>query len=79
MRLGLALNFSVFWFEVMGSPLKACHIAKIAFDDAIEELDTLSENSYRETTLILQLLRDNLQLWVSDTQEAVTDEGSGKE
>ncbi len=37
-----------------------------AFDDAIAELDTLSEESYKDSTLIMQLLRDNLTLWTSD-------------
>ena len=37
-----------------------------AFDDAIAELDTLNEDSYKDSTLIMQLLRDNLTLWTSD-------------
>lgn len=40
-----------------------------AFDDAIAELDTLNEDSYKDSTLIMQLLRDNLTLWTSDTQD----------
>lgn len=43
-------------------------MAKAAFDDAIAELDTLSEESYKDSTLIMQLLRDNLTLWTSDMQ-----------
>ncbi|VDK33893.1 unnamed protein product [Dibothriocephalus latus] len=50
----------------MNSPQKACDIAKQAFDDAIAELDTLNEESYKDSTLIMQLLRDNLTLWKSD-------------
>ena len=50
----------------MTSPDRACHLAKQAFDDAIAELDTLSEESYKDSTLIMQLLRDNLTLWTSD-------------
>ena len=68
-RLGLALNFSVFYYEILNSPDRACHLAKQAFDDAIAELDTLSEDSYKDSTLIMQLLRDNLTLWTSDLQE----------
>ncbi|VVC90533.1 unnamed protein product [Leptidea sinapis] len=67
-RLGLALNFSVFYYEIINSPARACHLAKQAFDDAIAELDTLNEDSYKDSTLIMQLLRDNLTLWTSDTQ-----------
>lgn len=73
-RLGLALNFSVFCYEVKADHTKACEIAKSAFDDAIAELDTLDEESYKDSTLIMQLLRDNLTLWTSDQQnEAVED------
>jgi 14-3-3 protein epsilon len=69
-RLGLALNFSVFFYEIVNSPERACHLAKQAFDEAIAELDTLGEESYKDSTLIMQLLRDNLTLWTSDMQES---------
>merc|ERR1712087_1039676 len=65
-RLGLALNYSVFMYEVQGQQQEACTLAKQAFDDAIAELDTLDEESYKDSTLIMQLLRDNLTLWTSD-------------
>lgn len=73
-KLGLALNFSVFHYEIMNDSKLACELAKKAFDDAIAELDHLKEDSYKDSTLIMQLLRDNLTLWTSeqepDEQEA---------
>ena len=68
-RLGLALNFSVFHFEIDNNPKKACEIAKKAFDKAITDLDKLHEDQYKDSTLIMQLLRDNLTLWTSDLQD----------
>jgi 14-3-3 protein epsilon len=69
-RLGLALNFSVFYYEVLGNPDEACKMARQAFEDAIAELDNVSEDSYKDSTLIMQLLRDNLTLWTADEQES---------
>ena len=68
-RLGLALNFSVFYYEIENDPKNACELAKKAFDDAIAELDNVEEESYKDSTLIMQLLRDNLTLWQSEETE----------
>ena len=68
-RLGMALNFSVFYYEILNKKDEAVKLAKSAFDDAVSELDSLSEESYKDSTLIMQLLRDNLTLWTSDEAE----------
>jgi hypothetical protein len=69
-RLGLALNFSVFYYEIKDDCTEACRLAKKAFDEAIADLDSLGEDSYKDSTLIMQLLRDNLTLWTSEQETA---------
>ncbi|XP_062603544.1 14-3-3 protein zeta-like [Saccostrea cucullata] len=77
-RLGLALSNSVFHYEILNKPDEACKLAKKAFDDAIAELDTLNEESYKDSTLIMQLLRDNLMFWTSDVNQDGDNDGEGK-
>jgi len=67
-RLGLALNFSVFYYEVLSDPTKACNLAKTAFDDAIAEIEELGDDEYKDSTTIMQLIRDNLTLWSSELE-----------
>ncbi|KAJ3673744.1 hypothetical protein LUZ60_005736 [Juncus effusus] len=69
-RIGLALNFSVFYYEILKFPERACHMAKQAFDEAIIELNSISEEMYKDSTLIMKLLKDNLTLWTSDISSA---------
>jgi len=68
-RLGLALNASVCYYEILKEPKQACALAKKAFDEAIQKLDTLNDVNYKDSTLIMQLLRDNLTLWTSEADE----------
>mmetsp|Transcript_10464 Transcript_10464/g.15117 ORF Transcript_10464/g.15117 Transcript_10464/m.15117 type:complete len:281 (-) Transcript_10464:219-1061(-) len=65
-RLGLALNYSVCFYEILKNQAEACKLAKTAFDDAISDLDKLGTHEYKDSTLIMQLLRDNLTLWTSN-------------
>nr|CAB3267838.1 14-3-3 protein gamma-like [Phallusia mammillata] len=81
-RLGLALNFSVFYYEIQNERKKACEIARQAFDDAIQEMDKLEANCFKDSSLIMQLLRDNLTLWTAaeeDEENAPEDEGEQEE
>ena len=73
LKLGLALNHSVFHYEIMQNPEKACAMARTAFDEAIADLDSVQDEYYKDATLIMQLLRDNLLLW---TSELIDDEGT---
>eukprot|EP01060_Flectonema_neradi_P023108 TRINITY_DN3131_c5_g1_i1.p1 TRINITY_DN3131_c5_g1~~TRINITY_DN3131_c5_g1_i1.p1 ORF type:complete len:252 (+),score=63.37 TRINITY_DN3131_c5_g1_i1:66-821(+) len=70
-RLGLALNFSVYNNEILRNHEKGVEVARKAFDQAVTELESLDEDSYKEATAIMQLLRDNLTLWAEDGRDVM--------
>mmetsp|Transcript_25051 Transcript_25051/g.27776 ORF Transcript_25051/g.27776 Transcript_25051/m.27776 type:complete len:114 (+) Transcript_25051:386-727(+) len=72
-RLGLALNFSVFYFEIMGEPKKACDLAKQTFENAINAIDDMKEDDYKDAAMILQLLKDNITLWNAEFEDEEDD------
>ena len=63
--LGLALSFSIVYYEILSNPEFACMLAETTFGEAMIESDVLNEDS-EKNILIMQQLRDNLTLWVSD-------------
>ena len=65
-RLGLDLNFSVFYYEIKGLKEEACTIAKNAFDESMKSLDDLEKSKAKDTLLIIQLLKENLILWTNE-------------
>ena len=68
-RLGLALNYSVFYYEIRGLREEACTIAKTAFDESMKVLDDLEKSKAKDTLLIIQLLKENLILWSNEMNE----------
>jgi len=59
-RLGLALNFSVFYYEVFGKPDQAIKLASESFNSAAADIDKVDQDTYKEAEQIMQLLCDNL-------------------
>ena len=68
-RLGLALNYSVFYYEIRGLREEACTIAKTAFDESMKVLDDLEKSKAKDTLLIIQLIKENLILWSNEMNE----------
>ena len=62
-RLGLALNYSVFHYEVMNNHKKACELGEQALTDSLEKIDDVDEETFRDAKSIIELLKENLSLW----------------
>ena len=73
-RLGLALNFSVFYFEVMNNQKEAIELGEKALTEALEKIDDVDEETFRDAKSIIELLKENLSLWKEEQeQNAVED------
>ena len=73
-KLGLALNFSVFHYEVMNDHKKACELGEQALSEALEKIDDVDEETFRDAKSIIELLKENLSLWKEEEGEAVVDD-----
>ena len=68
-RVGLALNYAIFLYEVKGDKKVGFDIAKKTFDESMKFVDDLEKPKCRDTLLILQLLKENLIFWSSEMNE----------
>ena len=59
-KLGLCLNFSVFHYEVLNNPKAAIELADRALTDALDKIDDLEEEDFRDAKSIIELLKENL-------------------
>ena len=67
-KLGLALNFSVFNYEVLKDHAKACELADSALQQALDKIDELEEDDFRDAKSIIELLKENLTLWKEEEE-----------
>ena len=67
-RLGLALNMSVFYYEILNNHETACHIAKETLDLVKYDLENLEENHEDNIDIfnIVNMLQENLNMWNFD-------------
>ena len=68
-KLGLALNFSVFHYEVMKNHAAACKLADEALQNALDKIDELEEDDFRDAKSIIELLKENLTLWKEEEED----------
>lgn len=69
--LGLALNFSVFYYEVMNDHETACKIAKDTLYNANKELPNIddADECHQDSVSIINLITENLELWQIECED----------
>ena len=68
-RVGLALNYAIFLYEVKGEKKNAFDIAKKTFDESMKFVDDLEKPKWRDTLIIIQLLKETLIFWSSEMND----------
>ena len=68
--LGLALNYSVFYYEVINNHETACEIAKNTIDAASNMLDNVDAEENADAISILNLLTENLEMWKIEAEDS---------
>ncbi len=61
--LGIALNLSVFYYEVLGDQKMGKALVEETLEMAEDNLDKSDEKTYKEAKHIIQLLKDNYNDW----------------
>lgn len=60
----------MFYYEVMKDQKKACELAEEALQSALDKIDEISEEDFRDAKSIIELLKENLTLWKDETGQA---------
>ena len=70
-KLGLALNLSVFYYEVVANKEEACKLAKETLDKAKDALSGVDEDDdeAKDAMSIVNLLQENLDMWNSEDDD----------
>ena len=68
-KLGLALNCSVFHYEVQSDIPKACELAEDALNAAKDNIDDMDNEDAKDALSIVELLKENLSLWKEEVGE----------
>jgi hypothetical protein len=62
-RVGLAVNFSIFYYEHKSMLDEAIMIARSCFDDAIKSVDDIEPEKAKDYILLVHLLKENVIFW----------------
>jgi len=79
-RLGAALNYSVFFYEIANDSVAASQLGKEAFNDALTELDDMDEQGHnKDAIVVMHLIRDNLSMWNLADEQTISFEQDNDE
>ena len=68
-RLGLALNYSVFEYDIMDNKNEAYEMAQKTYNDTMKILDEVEKKRASNNLLLIQIIKENLNMWSNEVDE----------
>ena len=68
-RIGLALNFALFYYEIKGNKKEGYNIAKNCFEETMKYFNDFEKFKAKDALMLIQLLKENLIFWSSEMNE----------
>ena len=65
-RVSLGLNYAIFLYEIKKDKMTGFDLAQNTFKESMKFIDDLEKPKYRDTLLIIQLLKENIIFWNSE-------------
>ena len=70
LKINLAINYSVFLYEIKNAREEAKAFAKQAFDECMKSIDELNKSKSLETITAIKILKENITLWDIEVEAA---------
>ena len=68
-RIGLSLNFALFYYEIKGDKKEGYKLAKNCFEESMKYLEEFEKSKSKDAIMLIQLLKENLIFWSSEMNE----------
>ena len=68
-RVSVGLNYAIFLYEIKKDKMAGFDLAQNTFKESMKFIDDLEKSKYRDTLLIIQLLKENIIFWNSEMSE----------
>jgi hypothetical protein len=59
-RLGFALNFSVFQYDILKNHKKALELAENAINEALKNIDDINSEKFKDVKAMIDLIKENI-------------------
>jgi hypothetical protein len=76
LRLGISLNYSVFFYEVLNNSIKSLGISTFTLNEAMKEMKSFNDEQIQDEKLkdsldIIKLIKDNIYEWAKTTADDI--------